>query len=676
MNPAHPRDVARGAKATPCSTEPPIDPALRGDIDVLGCDPEALLGRLLTAGVLFSIDADFGRLLWRLEPNGSKLVPILGALASHAVQTGHVCFTLDSRAQAPVIDAGDERTQLLWPDRERVRAELAQSSLVGHDPYASELRPLIVDAAGRVFLHRYATYQARLIADLKQRQRAVSGVDETVLAAGLERLFGPLHDVPDAGDQQRVASALCVRNHFTVISGGPGTGKTTTVAKVLLLLQEQARARGAAKLRFALLAPTGKAAQRLGSALLEGLKRAGPGAQTTAAEDNADSELVATTIHRALGFNRRTPTRFVHDKQRPLSADVVVVDEASMVDLALMTKLVEAVPPSARLILLGDKDQLASVEAGAIFGDIFNPNHHHRHSAATRAFSERVGASKPTAATPDPALAQGSLAVPIVDCTVGLTRSYRYAASSGIGRLAVAVREGDPDAIEAALGDESARRLGRATVDPKVRTQDPELLEALAEGYRPYAQARSAEERLECLKAFRVLCATRRGVRGVEGLNRTLEVLLSERGLLATEQPFYAGRPVMITENDYGLGLFNGDIGVVQVDPSRSRNVAVFEHATGHRVVQVSRLPAHETVFAMTVHKSQGSEFDEVLLVLPETPSAVLSRELLYTGITRARRAVMVSAPSAVLHYAARRRIERYSGLRDALWDETTAAIQ
>jgi exodeoxyribonuclease V alpha subunit len=216
--------------------------------------------------------------------------------------------------------------------------------------------------------------------------------------------------------------------------------------------------------------------------------------------------------------------------------------------------------------------------------------------------------------------------------------------------------------------------LGRAQFDPNVRTQDPELLEALAQGYQAYASAHSAEERLECLKAFRVLCATRRGSRGVEGLNRALEALLSERGLLATEQTFYAGRPLMITENDYGLGLFNGDIGVVQLDPMRSRSVAVFEQATGYRAVQVSRLPAHETVFAMTVHKSQGSEFDQVLLVLPETPSAVLSRELLYTGITRARRSVMVSAPTAVLQYAVRRRIERHSGLRDALWNQSVAS--
>jgi exodeoxyribonuclease V alpha subunit len=635
-------------------------------IDVMTTEPNALLARLQTCGALFSIDADFGRLLLRLDPGGPGVVPLLGALASHAVQTGHVCLSL-STLEAQVLDGTDTVVELSWPPRATLDEALAQSSLVGHDAAASELRPLIRDDDGRIFLQRYAAYQARLVAQLKRRQKTVAGVDEALLEVGLERLFGPLDATAVEEDQQRLACALSVRNHFTVISGGPGTGKTTTVAKVLLLLREQATAGGGAPLTFALLAPTGKAAQRLGAALLEGLERAG-----ASEAESARAAVSATTIHRALGFNRRSPTRFLHDAQRPLAADVVVVDEASMVDLALMTKLVEAVAPDARLILLGDKDQLASVEAGAIFGDIFNPSDAHRHSPSTEAFERRVGAlqkgAENTRPAGPPAVLATSEPLPIVDCTVGLTRSYRYAADSGIGRLAVAVRRGDADAIEAALTDDSARRLGRTLVEPQARAHDPQLLEALVQGYTAYAKASSAEARLAELKAFRVLCATRRGPRGVEGLNRAIEAALSERGLLAVEQPFYSGRPLIITENDYGQSLFNGDIGVVAFDENRGRSVAVFEHATGHRTVPVSRLPAHETVFAMTVHKSQGSEFDQVLLILPETPSAVLSRELLYTGITRARRTILVSAPTPVLQYAAGRQLERHSGLRDALW--------
>jgi exodeoxyribonuclease V alpha subunit len=401
----------------------------------------------------------------------------------------------------------------------------------------------------------------------------------------------------------------------------------------------------------------------------------------------------ASTIHRALGYQPRTPTRFRHNAHNPLPVDVVVVDEASMVDLALMTKLVEAVPPSARLILLGDKDQLVSVEAGAILGDIYAEAEPGFSEEFVRRVHEVTGERLPTA--------KSSGAPDVQDCLVHLTRSYRYPEGSAIAEFARAVNRGDADAALSVI-DGNPEPLAPAPRSRKKRValnqlsfgfahheplfqRRPELEwvelrgtddfarrlgPVIDRGFSAYVSERDPRRKLARLSGFRVLCAHRRGDLGAQTLNRWVEERLADRAGLNIDREFYDGRPLLITRNDYQLDLYNGDVGVVAPDSDGLLKAWFVGDDTRVRSFLPARLPPHETVFCMTVHKSQGSEFDRVLLVLPERPSPIVTRELLYTGVTRARTAVHLVASRSVLKVAINQRVERASGLREALWGE------
>jgi len=350
-----------------------------------------------------------------------------------------------------------------------------------------------------------------------------------------------------------------------------------------------------------------------------------------------------------------------HDARNPLAAEVVVVDEASMVDLALMAKLVRALPREARLVLLGDRDQLASVEAGAVLGDVCGPA-----SGFSSDFAGRVARI-----TGERVPAGDGGASPLRDAVVLLRDSRRFAASSGIAQLAAAVNRGDAEgalAVLAAGHDDVAWRplASRGWRDA--------LCVAAVEGFVTYLERVRAgavvPDVFSAFAGFRILCAHRQGPAGVERVNRQLEDAFVERRLIRPHGAWYPGRPVMVTRNDYGLRVFNGDVGVVLPDPAAPENVHLVFEGTDDvpRAVPPARLPPHETVFAMTVHKSQGSEFDRVLLLLPPEPSRVVTRELLYTAITRARGRVEIWATEPALRAAVASRIERSSGLRDALW--------
>jgi exodeoxyribonuclease V alpha subunit len=438
---------------------------------------------------------------------------------------------------------------------------------------------------------------------------------------------------------------LALKSRLSVISGGPGTGKTRAVTRLLLILSEH-EARCGRPCDVALLAPTGKAAQRLTESVSRGLSELG------ISPEASPIPATASTIHRALGSVPRAPTRFRHGVDRPLPHHVIVVDEASMVDLALMTKLVEAVPHDARLVLLGDRDQLASVEAGAIFGDILGSGSHQGHSGELVDLAAQIiGQRPPRALAP----------LPIADCTVHLSRSRRYVEDSGIGRVAKALRLRDTPAALEALSREPDAQLVEMSADTS------ELERFVLDGYRSYADASDPPERLARLERFRLLTAHRSGSRGVEALNLLTERVLARHTTLRPTPGTYDGRPILVLDNDYQLELWNGDIGVVGVAPNSGRLVAYFQRADGLRMVPLSRLPAHETVFAMTVHKSQGSEFERVALVLPERPSPVLTRELVYTAITRAKQRVQLFGSRSVLESGLSTEIRRASGLGEAL---------
>jgi exodeoxyribonuclease V alpha subunit len=618
-----------------------------------------MIAELQARGALSDLDVHLARTLARLAGERRDAVLLATALASRAVGQGHVCLDL-SRLATPgglVDDAGAVVETDTWPRLGEWLEVLAKSPLVGD---ATAITPLVLDAAaGRLYLRRYWRYESALAAAIAARAAAADpDIDLALLRAGLARLFPDAPGAPRP-DWQRVAAFAAVQRRFCVISGGPGTGKTYTVVRILALLAEQALGRGAVPPRVALLAPTGKAAARLTEAI-----RAGKAGLACSDAVRAAIPDEAQTLHRGLGSVPRRSAVFRRDRAHPLQVDVALVDEASMVDLSLMAHLVDALPAAARLILLGDQDQLASVEAGAVLGDICN-------SGAPRALSHAFVAAALAArgaALPAPAGGLG-------DAIVVLTHSHRYDAEGGIGRLARAVNGGDLAAVDAALVSDAAVRRLDAPADGSL---DGPLADAIVAGFAPYCAAVTPLERLQALGRFRVLCAHRRGPFGVATVNAQIEQMLAVRAGLQPEGDAYPGRPILVTRNDYGLGLFNGDVGVIAAhadDPGR--RVAHFPAADGGtRPVAVARLPEHETVFAMSVHKSQGSEFDAVAVLLPREPSPVVSRELLYTALTRARHHALLVATPAVLAYAVATPVQRASGLRDRLWPAAQPAAQ
>jgi exodeoxyribonuclease V alpha subunit len=596
------------------------------------------------------LDAHLARLLARLNGDADPLLRLAVRLVSSATSQGHVCVNL-ADAAGGVMAATDEAALEPVPPLSVWCEALRRHAVVGRP---GDYAPLILDDAGRLYLYRYWAYEQELATDLRARVADdPADVDPRRLRGGLDRLFPP---TGDAEDRQRVAAAVAALKRFTVISGGPGTGKTTTVVRILALLLEQA----ATPLRIALAAPTGKAAARMQEAI-----RASRETLPVDARVRDAIPVEATTIHRLLGFRPGSVT-FRHDREDPLPVDVLVVDEASMVDLALMAKLVRAVPGPARLILLGDKDQLASVEAGAVLGDICGDSPGFS-SAFRRRLIELTGqdpADLGSAASRD----EPAAGPPIRDAIVQLTRSYRFGRDSGIGRLAFLVNRGD--------GPAALDLLTRGGCDDLVwhPLESPRTLAARLAGIAPrlgaYLNGGTPETALAALDRFRVLSVHRTGPYGVETLNALIATSLEARGGMHPRGLWYHGRPVLVTANDYNLRLFNGDLGITLRDAEAEHKLRIFFRGADGRPRRLSpaRLPEHETAFAATVHKSQGSEAEGVLLILPNALSPVMTRELLYTGITRARSSVEIWATPEIFEAAVARRLARSSGLRDALW--------
>jgi len=694
------------------------------------------LDALRAAEILSPLDEHFARSVGRIAGEARSEVLLAAALVSRHVGNGHVCLDLTRLVEgaALVDDTGARLSLHAWPALDAWRAMLQSSPLIGGP---GDVTPLVLDDAGRLYLRRYWTHQAQLAAAIQARTvRLDAALDRVWLTVTLDRLWPVDPSSAHDPDWQRMAGLLAVQRRFLVISGGPGTGKTFTVVKILALLIEDALHRGQRLPRITLVAPTGKAAARLAESIRR-TKPTLPSAEAIKAAIPDD----AATIHRCLGALDRSTTRFRHNADNPLVTDVLLVDEASMVDLALMARLLDAVPLDARVLLLGDEDQLASVEAGAVLGDICNSGAPRSYS---RAFVELIaaltGERLAVAADAQEKLGPGSLApnaslnnqsspsgrgkgegieyssttgselrpprvdgtersrdhhltpspdlslrernlmpqldaqslpesTGIWDCIVQLTRSYRYGADSGIGALARAINKGDSDAALSILDsfDHPDVTLVAPTTDGRLSAA---LHAAVLRGFGPYLHEGDPAERLRAFERFRVLCAHRRGWDGVEWVNRQIEAALAAAGMIADDGNLYVGQPIIVTRNDYQLGLFNGDVGLIVRDPERAdARVAFFIASDGRpRTLSPARLPPHETVFAMSVHKSQGSEFDEVAVLLPQQISPVVSRELLYTAVTRARCKVTIHASREVVAHAITHRIERASGLRELLW--------
>lgn len=519
--------------------------------------------------------AHFARFLSAGNPQAEQAA----ALAALAAASGHVCADLDLETGWGPWAFMDAEARSSW------RLRLSSLAIIGG---ADDWSPLVWDGR-RLYLRRYYDYECRVAADLRARSRLTAPVNASVTGR-LGEIF------PDPG--QRAAARIALTQRLALISGGPGTGKTYTLARIIDLLQQEQP-----DLRVALAAPTGKAAVRMSQALRTA------GVAVTAG---------ASTLHRLLGM-RADGTSFLHHRDHTLAIDVLVVDEASMIDLSLMAHLLDALPEHARLILIGDRDQLAAVEAGAVFADLCK---------------------------------SASLA----GCRALLTTNFRFDAASGIGQLAERLREGDWEAVLALLTTPPPNLHWLPNTDRRV------LLEAVREGYGPYQRAVSEGQAPEALfkqfDRFRVLCAHRQDVFLI---NRELS---EGSGCVGMHQ--MAGTPIMALRNDLALQVFNGDIGLIMTDPTDHHLKACFPGET-LRWVPLSRLPEWEPAWAMTVHKSQGSEFDRVLLVLPESASPVATRELVYTGITRAKETIALRSDAKVLIATITQYTERMSGLLERL---------
>lgn len=606
----------------------------------------------VASGALRAVDLHFGRRIAALAGGDDPHLLLAGALASQRLGAGDVCVDLTQCQDFPLFQTQMPGGGLAAPEPRTWMEALRRSPVVGQP---GDRAPLILDDAGRLYLGRYWYFEQVLAAALAARTgRWAVDVDRDRLRQGLAELFpkSRIEGTDQGTDWQQVAAAVALLRPFCVISGGPGTGKTRTVTSILALLVQQANGEA---LRIVLAAPTGKAAARLTESI-----RAQKSNLTLASEQAARIPDEAQTLHRLLGFRpgRVNPR---HGPDNPLHLDVLVVDEASMVDLPLMARLLAALPEHARLILLGDKDQLASVEAGMVLGDICGRGAKPAYSSALCAAVQDVtGAALASTAKAAPAIAEH---------IVVLEKSWRFREQSGIGALARAVNAGKVDDARSILG-EGHPDVEQLASDPSSLT--PFILERVVPAHRKVMAAPTPEQALAALNAMRVLCAVREGPYGVHALNRVIEQALVKAGLIRRGGDMYAGRPVMVTVNDHAQRLYNGDVGLVLPDPERGDLRVFLETAEGIRRILPSRLPPHETVYAMTVHKSQGSEFDKVLLILPDVDSRVITRELLYTGITRAKSKVTLRASGKRFTQAIERPVRRSTGLYAALWGETT----
>ncbi len=518
-----------------------------------------------------------------LSAQSSKLFYELAARLSGAMSAGHSCL----------------------PITEEERGLLTPTDLVSDGGPT----PLIVHNF-HLYLNRYFHYESRLADQI----RTMAGISYDLREENgqlLDDYFGT--DKADV-DWQKRAAAVALEKRLTIISGGPGTGKTSTVVKIIALLLQAIDS----KLTIGLAAPTGKAAMRLQLSIGASLDTL-----TCPEEIRMSIPREAKTLHRLLGVQRNSP-QFRHNSTNPMSWDVVIVDEASMVDLALMSKLVDALKPASRLILLGDKDQLASVESGAVLGDCIKS---------------------------------------LPDNTVELRKTYRF--NGDIKGLAESIKGGDFSATWSALEDSNI---------PDISLMGPNFSTYTGDRYTDYMEKVGQvkdiglEPVFSAFSGFQVLCSVHYGERGVVGINRSVEFYLAAKGFECKPDSWYGGRPVLVTRNDYSLGLFNGDIGICISDPDDNRLKVWFESkGGGFKSYLPYRLPKCETAFAMTIHKSQGSEFEEVLVVLPLEDNRLLCRELLYTAVTRARERVRVCAEKHIMELGLSRQVQRYSGLAEQL---------
>ncbi len=614
---------------------------------------------LKKSGFFSDIDIHLSEFLSAAGGEESPLFKLTVMMLSSRLNSGDVCLSLDDVAEKPLSyffgeDSDDENNyrDILIPSKKEILSVLDKSKAVGVE---GDYLPLILEDGNNLYFHKYNSFENLLAENIKRL--AVNKSDAGDIS-DIKNTFSILFPSADGEtDWQGVAAYSALSGGITVISGGPGTGKTSTVVKILALIVESGIKSGR-DVSISLAAPTGKAAARLKDAVSSVLSGLPVG-------DDIKMSIPSETftIHRLLG-SLKDSHEFRHNKNNPLPHDVIVVDECSMGDMALMCRLLDALKPGAQVILLGDRNQLSSVEGGAVFGDLCGL----MDDVYTKRFLDRgrshlgINISVPEAENAEPG--------PMNDAQVVLKKSWRFGGKTGIGILAELVKNGDADGAVDILHDESY---------PDVYMTDGISIEAVSNSYRNIARSFISvldysgvpiEEKIsKLINGISILTALRRGWSGIEGMNAMAENVLYNMGVIEPAGKFYPGRPVMISRNDYPLSLFNGDIGIVS---GNNHADVVFSDGEGKtRSINPSRLPEHETAFAMTIHKSQGSEFDNVLVVMPDKWNMIMTRELLYTAVTRARCGVIIASGEDVLKDMILTPAKRMSGLRRKIWGAT-----
>jgi exodeoxyribonuclease V alpha subunit len=575
-------------------------------------------------------------------------------LLSKKGSEGHICLHLDK------IKEEQENLPESYQKIETSNSILETVPMVGLN--GNDKQPFII-YQNRLYLQRYFRYETDFLQRIKQflvTEQALLPERMALLQSQqplISKLFATAYisNGTDPVDWQLAAAITGVLNNFTIITGGPGTGKTTTVAKILAILFATDP-----ELKVALAAPTGKAAARMAESLRN----------TTIEVDAAITEkfrlLQPATIHRLLKPINGSPY-FRHNKDNPLNYDVVIVDECSMIDVALFAKLVMSIHPNTRLILLGDKDQLASVEAGSLFGDLCQAQEQlNLFTPARRQFINSFIADENRHI---PGTQERNDAHPLFQHLVELRHSHRFTGNTGIGKFSKAIIANNVPVIQSFFPPSADEQV---VIDPAAGVK---LFEDFIAGYETFIAEKDITTALKLLNAQRVLTAVREGPQGLYAINKQIEKYLHDKRLINAHTEFYQNRPVILTRNYYEHGLFNGDTGIIRADENGVL-MAWFEDSTGAlKAVLPGYLTQAETAFAMTIHKSQGSEFGEVLVLLPDaTDVPILTRELLYTAVSRARQKVYVQGTPEVILMAAERFVERASGIASRFREVETHA--
>jgi len=632
-----------------------------GDVSVGDSAAREILQSALESHLIEPVDFHFGCFLARQENANDPLSALLGALTSHYLSLGHGCLPLN---QLPgltknwpcheIFQGGEEPG-----DTSATNMNLHSSSVIGQP---GDVTPLVLDQ-GNLYLHKYHHYEVSIAAGLLGRVDEPGEIDEPALKQHLDTYFKP---TGADTDWQRVAASIALTRKLAIITGGPGTGKTTTVVRILALLVEENP-----HYRIHMAAPTGKAAMRLSASVTHAVDQL---AENSGMPEEVKSSIPtrASTIHRLLGVNPSRETNRFNARNR-LPVDIMILDEASMVDITLMHQLLSALPDQCHLILLGDKDQLPSIEAGNVLADLCGsgPN------SFSSDYRERLTALGNPGLVEDRDVASS----PIGDCICSLQVSHRFPDASTIGQLAVAINENSIERVSRLLSDaknsddDAAFRFHDLSAG--VQSGQGLPVADIAEGYRSYLEsAQSSDDdplsAIQAFESYQLLCGVRQSSFGVENLNEQVEHYLRIKGLIGPGH-WYHCRPVLITRNDYGLNLFNGDVGITLVD-EHGRAIVYFPDGSdesGVRKVLPARLPGHETCWAMTIHKTQGSEFNRIAIVLPDKEhmarTEFLNRELLYTAVTRARNQVTIYGYASEMGNILAQSARRFSGLAGRL---------